>query len=286
MRSTELMGPIPSDAQATIESLFKKLLGVPEEHRGALGAAVDLHYAAVLLHDLDLNAAYALAVAGIETLSRHFGDLRSDWSDWAESARFDRVFDELALLQEQRDRLRQEMLADRQLRLRQGFAQYASERLPDDFWTLNVRDFVPNITMTSEGVARFEPVSESDVLPIERLVPVNRSLLRRRLLAAYDARSAYVHEGGQTVNAWTSLLATIPMPASAKTPIEFAGLRRILTALIERELTCGRRGRSACAWCSCGRARAGASRRGRATSTWTCPTLRPRSRRCSASASV
>jgi hypothetical protein len=232
----ELTGPLPENPQDAIEATLKQLLGLPQADRGPLGAAIDLHYASTLLHDVDLNAAYALVVAGIETLSRHFRDPATEWGEWNEAERFDKVFEQLFLSEEQKDRLRTEILKDKHLRLRQGFADYVCERLQDDFWSASVQDYTPALRMRQPGVAEFDKFTEGRAISIEQFVPSNRTVLRRRLLAAYDARSLYVHEGGRRVDSMTSLLAAIPIDQKPTAPVEFAGLRRILLALIRAEL--------------------------------------------------
>jgi hypothetical protein len=82
-----------------------------------IGAAAELHYASTLLFDLDPNAAYALCVAGLERLSRAYGAAPAEWAAWEDAQRLDRVFEELSLSESQQDRLRQELLKNRHLRL-------------------------------------------------------------------------------------------------------------------------------------------------------------------------
>jgi len=119
-----LLGPIEGDVQHRFEGLLASLMGLRTVDRKTIGAATELHYAAVLVYELDLLAAYALVVAGIETLSRQYGDSSRDWQSWEQADRFDSVFEELSLQPQQATRLRDELLSERQLRLRQGFADY------------------------------------------------------------------------------------------------------------------------------------------------------------------
>jgi hypothetical protein len=145
-----LAGPIEVDTRAELVATLSRFYGLATSDRVVLGAATELHYAAALLFDVEPNAAYAMAIAGLERLSRAYGDAPVDWSVWEQATRLDRVFADLALTDEQIGRLRHELLQDRHLRLRQTFASYAAQSLTDDFWQLELEDFVPALTMTPD----------------------------------------------------------------------------------------------------------------------------------------
>src|SRR5205807_7254050 len=48
-----------------------------------------------------------------------------------------------------------ELLANRHLRLRQTFARYVADTLPEEFWELKIDHHVPMITLPSSGEAAF-----------------------------------------------------------------------------------------------------------------------------------
>jgi hypothetical protein len=120
-----LAGPLWPGSQADIDTVLKQLFGLGPDDRDAIGAAIELHYAATLLYDVEPpNAAYALAIAGLEHLSRAYGAAPVEWPDSEHADRLDKVFLDLALTSEQSERLRAELLLNRHLRLRQTFATY------------------------------------------------------------------------------------------------------------------------------------------------------------------
>ena len=230
-----LNGPLPSDLSLRFEDLLSLFVGLPEGDRGAVGSAIELHYAAVQLCDLDPNAAYALLVAGLEGLSSRFGDPPHDWELWEDAERFDATFEEIGLGADQAERLREELLRNRNLRLRQTFASYVTERLPADFWDLQVPEFTPQITLEQNGESHFTGFTESGSQPITAFVPRDAVTLRRRLLASYDRRSSYVHVGTRASpnEEVIQLIGSEPEP---RTPLPFRGLRAILRALVLAEL--------------------------------------------------
>ena len=232
----ELAGPLPEDAKERIEALLQRIIGLEEPDLVTIGNALDLHYASVLLHDVDLNAAYALAVAGIETLAQRYGTTSTDWGHWDQAPRFDAAFDAAGLTDDQRISMRDALLHERHLGLRQRFASYVCDRLPPTWWTTTVQDYIPSLEMQPTGMARLTGQTPADTWPIDQFVPRDAATLRRRVLATYDARSSYVHVGGRSVSAMTTMSAAIGDQAPAKTPLDFIGLRRILCALIDLEL--------------------------------------------------
>lgn len=226
-----LCGPVEIDLKAESEQYLGRILSLSADNQDAIGSATNLHYASVLLHAVDVNAAYALAVGGIERLSRAYGNVGLRWSDWAESDRFDRVFDELALDEGQRERLRDEMLADRQLRLRQTLATYVIDTLPGDFWHGSIEQFLPQWKVVWGSDWEFLGVAAGPSLPIEGLVDREPRTLRRRLLASYDARSSYVHAGRRDVD-MRQVTAERTGKAPGSGPIDYAVVRAMLRALI------------------------------------------------------
>ena len=65
-----LTGPLPDDVADRFNASIAKVWGLDAVDLEVIGSAIELHYAATLLFDVDPNAAYALCVAGIERLSR------------------------------------------------------------------------------------------------------------------------------------------------------------------------------------------------------------------------
>jgi hypothetical protein len=232
-----LLAPLPDDPRQEFDRALRLLYGLPGPDREAIGAAVELHYTATLLFDVEPNAAYAITIAGIERLSRAYGSASADWSDWERAEHFDRLFDAIDLGEDQKLRLREELLNDRHLRLRQTFARYVVSGLASGFWELELDDYAPALTMAPDGVANFSRMIAQPPIPISRLVPRDSDTLRRRLLRSYDARSSYVHAGARRSGATSTAAQLVGRDAEPTAPVEFAGLRAILRALIFSELT-------------------------------------------------
>ena len=186
---SSLAGPVPADVQSRFERLVGALYGLDPRDRGVIGAATELHYASTLLFDVDPNAAYALCVAGMERLSRAYGNAPAEWSAWEDAPRLDRVFADLSLSAEQVQRLREEILANRHLRLRQTFASYITASLLETFWDAEVECYVPSIRMEPTGRSAFEQMQPGVSTPMDRFVSRDRQTLRAQLLASYDARA-------------------------------------------------------------------------------------------------
>jgi hypothetical protein len=233
----ELMGPLPAEPKSAFEDTARAVLGLRERDRGPIGAAIDLHYASTLLLDTDLNAAYALAVAGIETLSRHYNDLEFSWNDWDEAPHLDSVFAELELSVDQADRLRSELIEGRHLKLRQTFATYVADSLPDRFWELEMQDYLPTYSFAPDESTVFTGLDAAEQLRLDRFVPRDRSAFRRRLLATYDARSSYVHTGRRGVSESQTMATLAGSPGDeTRRPLEYLVVRRILRTLAQHEL--------------------------------------------------
>jgi hypothetical protein len=158
------------------------------------------------------------------------------WTAWEDAQRFDEAFRDVQLSDTQAERVRTELLRNKQLRLKQGFASYVVDSLPGPFWDSEVERFLPNLSMDASGVSTFEGLEAETSLPISRFVPQEATLLRRRLLASYDARSSYVHAGSSRHGLLSTLTQVIDNDAGPKDPIEFVGLRLILRFLILEEM--------------------------------------------------
>lgn len=237
LQDRSLTGPVGGDVGALWESMLRKIYGLPELDRAVVAAAIELHYTSVLLVNVEPNAAYALCTAGIERLSRRFGEPTSDWETWEDAKRLDTAFQDLGLTDLQIRRLRDELLANRHLRLRQTFARYVVETLQDDFWALDLEDFVPMLTMdTASGDATFVGWRPETPTPVASVVPRERDELRRRLLASYDSRSSYVHEGTRRTELADAVRLRLGEDVGPKAPLPFAALRLILRSLIMQEV--------------------------------------------------
>jgi hypothetical protein len=161
-----LAGPLWPGSQADIDSVLKQLFGLGPDDRDAIGAAIELHYAATLLYDAEPpNAAYALAIAGLEHLSRTYGAAPVEWPDWEHADRLDKVFLDLALTSEQSERLRAELLLDRHLQLRQTFANHVVNGLPDDYWQTQLEDFVPGLSVQPDRAPTARSPVDAAALP-------------------------------------------------------------------------------------------------------------------------
>lgn len=230
-----LYGPLPDDTAERFELHLASLLGCDALDAKPIGDAIELHYTATLLMELDPSAAYALVIAGIERLATSFGSSRPEWRHWEDSARLDDVFDEINLSEPQRARLRSELLAGKHLRLRQTFASYVTQSLRPDFWEVTIDDYVPQISLDAEGNSMFSGFTPGEERPISGFVPNTGDELRRRLLASYDRRPAYVHTGARPEGAG-DLHPLIGRENRRTEPLSFVAIRCILRWLILREL--------------------------------------------------
>jgi hypothetical protein len=86
-----LSGPISVDVRNTFDATLRSLCGLATADGETIGAAIELHYAAAVLFDVDPNAAYALCIAGIERLSRAYGGAPTEWRAWEDADRIDSV---------------------------------------------------------------------------------------------------------------------------------------------------------------------------------------------------
>lgn len=239
INDTGLVGPIQVDVRKGVELTSRYLRGLSPDDAVAIGGAIDLHYAAVLLHDSDVNTASTLVVAGIETLVTRFGQAEPVWADYADGPRFDARFAELGLSEVQAEQLRLEILQGQHLRLQQRFVSYVLAGLKDKFWETKVEHFTPGLEMDPKGNSRFLGYTLADTRPIGNWVPQDRSLLKRRLAATYAARSRYVHAGSKSHNLGTALESATGLSTPSdqgKVPLAFAGLRRVLRELIFVEM--------------------------------------------------
>lgn len=226
------VAPLPKDPLPAIERVLGLIAGLPGNDQTPIGSAATMYHGALLLFDREIRAAYTLLVAGIEVLSRSYGSPPMEWADWDESRKWDEQFIHLELNADQCDAIRQNLLENKQLRLKATFRAYASKRLKVSFWSRNLDEWWYDINaLTGEwgdghitGTCRVK-----DVLPEDRIG------LARSLGKSYDLRSGIVHQG-----AWTEpLKLALPYRTQVdfNTALPFSILREILGELIMTELT-------------------------------------------------
>ncbi|WP_157360706.1 hypothetical protein [Amycolatopsis thermoflava] len=220
------------DFDATLRKFLGKLISIPEERRTAVAAALDLHYGSALLFEKDLSAAYTLAIAGIEALSRAFGAPPSDWSDWDQSATWDKFSRRHKLPPELYDALKAKLMKNQHLRLKETFAQYGSYRLPDDFWDDEWNEWIYNVRMP-DGV--YDGGDWSSRKRVRDYLTADREVLRAALRRSYDARSGFVHTGNRTVNTSSELYSKIHASTDDR-PLSYACIRSILSKILREEI--------------------------------------------------
>ena len=127
--------------------------------------------------------------------------------------------------------LRERLMKDRQLRLNETFAAYASATLPDSAWDGGWRHWTYELWMP-EGVfvGNWEPE-----IPIDELLPRDRAVLKASLRRSYRARSGFVHAGDRMGDGTNELLLVHPAP-EADQRVSFAALRYLLRSLIDDEI--------------------------------------------------
>ncbi|MGC5225447.1 hypothetical protein ACPW96_23020 [Micromonospora sp. DT81.3] len=238
INDTEVIGPIEVDVKSELERVSGLLRGLPGESAVAVGAAIELHYAATLLHASDVNTAYTLVVAGIETLAAHFNSQVPIWADFSARERFDSVFDALGLDDAQAGRLRDEILEGQHLRLQHRFISFVVDGLPASFWDTEVHHYTPQLERRPDGEELFNGYGLASSTPMANWVPKDIQILKKRLAATYAARSQFVHAGVKSHDMGTALAAAAGTSSGQdrKLALPFAGLRRVLRELIFAEL--------------------------------------------------
>jgi hypothetical protein len=209
------------------------LASLPDDDIETIGAAIGAHYGAALLLERDLSSAYTLLVAGIETLSRRYGRPPEEWDAWEESGDWEEFTRALGLTDSQRQALFGRLMRDRNLRLSETFANYASTRIPDSFWDRPWNEWQFPIYWDANG-ARYSKGDWLSRRKVRDLVAHDRDMLNKCLRKTYELRSRFVHQGrrvdlmGQAVPYGEAIEGTGPLP--------FAVLRSVLAELVETEL--------------------------------------------------
>ena len=216
-----------------IKSYLSKLCSLNQKHLNTISEAMNLHYGAVQLYELDLSAAYTLVVAGIETLSREFGRAPSGWSKWDQSKPWDDFMKEIELKVSQKDALRKHLLKQQHIRLKETFVNYVIEELPDSFWESEWQEWMYSV---NGGEGQYVPNEGQWTVndKVSNHLTQDREQLRSALRKSYDARSVFVHQGKRDINFFSNL-SGVTRPDYSK-PLPFSVLRSILACLIKLEL--------------------------------------------------
>lgn len=227
-----LYGPAPDDLKERFEETLALVASLPEEDLVAIGASMELHYASSLLLEKHLSSAYLLLVSSLEILSRRYGEPPKDFSQWEEQERWTSAFAEVDLTNLQRDRMIDELMADKHLRLGQTFAEYGSKRVADSFWDLEIVEWsFPIHAQQGRYLARNDELR----FKVSDILPKNRTLLKRALRRTYSARSGYVHAGRREVD-FMADISTTAGGLSKKKPLPYKILRHLVRSILETEL--------------------------------------------------
>ncbi len=231
----ELYGPAEPGVHARFETAVRAIASLPEEDGLALGGAIRMRNAGCCLVETDHSSAYGLLVVALETLSRAFGDPPGTWQEWDQSEDWDGYFLQIGLTGQQAESLRARLLLNKQIRLKRTFVEYAVGNLPPSFWERSYYRYTPTLEMDPTG-ARRGGGSWNEGVQIAALVPQDPAELRRRLGKSYDTRSEVFHQSARL-----DQVTVMPVPGSARQPLPFAGLRRILDHLLWIEIEKGAR---------------------------------------------
>jgi hypothetical protein len=243
MIDKRLEAPIDETLDVATEFLdsVMRIVKLDGKSRSAINSAIQLHYAACILSSISPAAAYTSLIAGVEALSRRFGSPPTAWGDWDLAANWDRFALEVNLSDGQYQQLQGKLMRDRQIRLKETFAEYASARLPENFYDQYYFDWV----YVGDGAGGYREGFEAWREPMSTFVPRDRRELKLILKRSYDLRSEYMHTGVSSISYATPLPPVDPgFSRAGKTgtvfkagePMSFAILRSILNSLIRAEL--------------------------------------------------
>jgi hypothetical protein len=227
-----ILGPLPMDSVLRLKTYMQGIAGLPLSDQEVIGAAASAHHGALLTFDREPRAAYALLVAGIETLSRAYGQPPTDWNSWEYSGDWDTFFVAQGIDGKVAIAIRERLLHDKHLRLGATFRNYASVRLKDDFWEKSIARWVYG---TDANTGDWLPAINYGEQRISDLLPNDRNALGKALGRSYALRSSVVHEAD-----WIELLTfaqPTASPLANNRPLPFPILRLILAELIWLEVS-------------------------------------------------
>jgi hypothetical protein len=153
------------------------------------------------------------------------------------SDRWNRFIEEQGLNRYQAASLRKELMRDRNMRLAETFAHYASQRLPKSFWDDPWNEWVFDVTMAPDGNAQYTGGHYQAEKRMRDFIPSDRAILHKALKKSYHARSGFVHEGGRTIDFISEIVAfATGAQLDGTRALQFGVLRSVLRELIRVEV--------------------------------------------------
>lgn len=229
-----LHGPLPeiNIINETFEELASKIGGLQEEDVVTIGSAIEMHYGACLIYKHDISSAYVLVVGALETLSARYADPAIDWNAWDKAPDWDEFAKQQDLTQEQRKALREKLLADRQIKLGERFANYVEGAFANRTWLQDWEEWTWSI---DGSTGDFSGGGWAQNPNIRTSVPEEPRELRKAIKKSYAARSGFVHSGKQDINLPAEAARQV-QSYEGKEPLPFTVLRAALARLIRQEL--------------------------------------------------
>jgi hypothetical protein len=225
---SELYAPVRTDFAERFDLFLRAVLLLSGEQSTAFVNATRMRAAACNLISSDISSAYGLLVGALETLSRQFGPVLTEWSNWDQSESWDQfMLGPLGLSGPQATGLRGKLLENKQIRLKYTFIEYVLGSITERLHSRTYAQYSNAISVAIEGVSAL-PGNYGEPVEIEFLVPKDPAILRRRLGKSYDARSSVFHD---SVRLSTQIVTASPW--AERQPLSFAGLRLILDDLLE-----------------------------------------------------
>ncbi len=224
-----LVGPLPATLKQVVQDGLSRITSLSSSQQEVIGSAIRLHHASALLCERDVASAYVLLVAALEVLSRDYGAPPTEWADWPDAVSWDKALEKLGTTADQRSVIREKLLSDKNLRLKQTFKIYGSERLPEAFWDQEYEEWEYTFRLHQDSWE----LPTVRALPVAMIVPRDRTVIRSALAKSYDLRSGIVHQGSELSMYDTILREQRSMTADQ--PVPYAILRMIVSALIKHE---------------------------------------------------
>jgi hypothetical protein len=221
------------DLHQGIRTALGLILPMNRKQQRAISAALEMHYWSCHLLAGDLRTSYTLAVGAIELLSRAFGNPPEDWNDWNESTSWNEHMESIGLSEDQKEKIKEKLMQGNHLALQETFTQYASSRLPEEFFDRKWPTYIADFDL-EKGIIKGYIASEDEV-KVRDLIPGGREELKVALKKSYSARSNWIHAGKHGIEFIEAVHYPRRKGDKAK-PLPFAILREILTCLITEEM--------------------------------------------------